>query len=224
MVGGAKRSEGALAPLGGRDRAGDRGVALIRPRGPHRLRAATCLALLTCAIAAFPASAITGTVVDAGKNAVKGARVCYLSADVELLCVETDEVGFYELPDSGLDRIRLTAAGFLPRVLAAVDHASPIVLERSATLLVRLRDVATGEQIRSGEVFVITPSGRRLGPFPSNLAGVRVRGLEPGSVRIDARAEGYEQRDVRPVDLVEGEEAEVTVEMTPASPERDGTE
>jgi hypothetical protein len=140
-----------------------------------------------------------------------------------VFCAETNSAGFYDLPDSELDRIQLSAAGYLPRVLAAVEHDAPVVLRRAATLLVRLEDTATAEGLSGGEVFVTTPSGRRLGPFPASAAGVRVRSLEPGTIRITASAEGYEQQGDDSAELVAGEETTVTVEMqqvdkTPGQP------
>lgn len=184
--------------------------------------------MLAWAGTVLPALAISGTVVDRRQSPIEGARVCYLSADVEVFCAGTDSAGFYELPDSELDRIRLSAPGYLPRVLAAVEHEAPIVLQRAATLLVRLEDAATAERLSGGEVHVTTPSGRRLGPFPVSAAGVRVRSLEPGTIRITASAEGYEQAGDRSAELVAGEETAVTVgmrqvEQAPAKPSGGGT-
>jgi hypothetical protein len=181
---------------------------------PAPLRAATLVALVL--LSATPCFlAISGTVVDGESHPLAGAHVCYLSADVDLLCVETDEAGYYDLPDSKLDRIRLRAPGFLSRVVAATDHDTAIVLERAATLLVRMVDAATGEPLSGGEVFVTASTGRRLGPFPVNAAGVRVRSLEPGSVRVTAASEGYEQHGEVAAKLVGGEESTVSVKMDP---------
>lgn len=176
------------------------------------LQAGLAVAIVLLSVA--PVLAISGTVVDPQGKALGGASVCYLSADVELLCVETDEAGYYELPDSELDRIRLSLAGFLPRVLAAVEHEAPIALEPSATLLVRLQDATDGKALGAGEIYVFAPTGRRLGPFPTNVSGVRVRSLRPGTVRISAEVAGYEPLRDHAAELVGGEETEVVVKMT----------
>ncbi len=157
--------------------------------------------------------------VDSERNPIEGARVCYLSGDIDLLCVDTDAGGYYELPDTELDRIRFSAEGFLIKILAAVDHPAPIVLGRSAALLVRVKDRDSDENVGGGEVFVFVATGRRLGPFPVTRGGVRVRGLEPGNVRIQARVEGYEQEGPVEARLLAGEEvnAEVRIVSTAKS-------
>ncbi len=166
-------------------------------------------------VAALPAAAITGTVVDSENNPIVGAHVCYLTGGVELLCVQTDSKGLYDLPTSKQDRIRIRKKGYLPKTLAAVDHEQPIVLELAATLLVVLEDARTGERIPEGEIVVVESSGRKRGPFPSRAAGVRVNSLLPGEVSLVSRAEGYDDKVSRLVLLKAGEETSVTVALDP---------
>jgi hypothetical protein len=177
--------------------------------------------------ATLPAAAITGTVVDGDNKPIVGAHVCYLTGGVELLCLQTDSNGFYDLPTSEQDRIRIRMKGYLPRTLAAVDHDRPIVLDRAATLLVVLEDAETGERIPQGEVIVIESSGRQRGPFPAGAAGVRVRSLPPGPISLVSRAKGYDEKVFRLLVLEAGEETAVTVELAPVGapqPEPSATE
>lgn len=163
----------------------------------------------------LPAAAITGTVVDADDEPIVGAHVCYLTAGAELLCLQTNSSGFYDLPNSRQDRIRIRKKGYLPKTLAAVDHEQPIVLELAATLLVVLQDAETGERVPEGEIVVVESSGRKRGPFPSRSAGVRVRSLPPGPISLVSRAKGYDDNVFRLLVLKAGEETGITVELAP---------
>ena len=95
------------------------------------------------------------------------------------------------------------------------EAVKPAVLQLGATLLVRLVDVSTGERVTEGEIEVLFPSGRRKGPFPANAAGVRVRSLEPGPVRVVARTVGYLQEHPVSVLLEAGKQAELVLELRP---------
>jgi hypothetical protein len=165
--------------------------------------------------------------VDGDNNPIVGARVCYLAGGVEILCLQTDSKGFYDLPTSKQDRIRIRKQGYIPKTLAAVDHEQPIVLDPAAILLVVMEDAETGERIPEGEIVVVESSGRKRGPFPSRTAGVRVRSLPPGPVSLVSRAKGYEEKIFRLLVLEAGRETSITVELTPVErqqPESSATE
>lgn len=202
MVRRTQGAEGQVVPLRRRHRAIHGGISL------------SCAAAVLL-ISIFPAAAITGTVVDGGKDPIVGAHVCYMTGGVELLCLQTDSKGFYDLPTSEQDRIRIRKKGFLPKTLAAVDHEQPIVLDPAATLLVVLEDAETGERIPEGEIVVVESSGRKRGPFPSRTAGVRVNSLQPGEISLVSMAKGYDDKVSRLIVLKAGEETSVTVELAP---------
>jgi hypothetical protein len=177
--------------------------------------AATALA----AIVASPALAVTGTVADTEGEPIDRARVCHLQLESgrEIYCVDTDERGRFEIVDSEVNELRISAPGFFPETVPASGHHA-IVLEQSPTLLVRLVDATTRESIEEGEVFVIYPSAKKKGPFPANRAGVRItRVLQPGEVRLLASADGYEPSEPLSVTLERGKESEATLELRPRS-------
>ena len=99
----------------------------------------TALIVLAGLVAGSAAWALTGTVVAPDKTPLKGVRVCYLLGSTESLCAETDKRGFFELPDSRIDRVRLTADGFMPLTVAAVTQNVPLILDHAASILVRLK-------------------------------------------------------------------------------------
>jgi hypothetical protein len=143
--------------------------------------------------------------------------VCHFEeqANLEQLCVSTDGAGGFELFDAEYMSIRIGAAGYFPQVVEAQGHQE-IVLERSPTLTVRLIDASSRKPIDSGEVFVVYPSAKKKGPFPTNRAGVRItRILQPGEVRLIARADGYEDSDPYRIELERGGESEATLELRP---------
>jgi len=171
--------------------------------------------LLLCGAALLHCSAalaLTGTVVDHHGEPIEGARVCYFVETVEELCSQTTAAGYFELPDSRLDTIRVVAAGYLPKKLPAVEQEAPIALQPAAAILVRLVDAGTGEGIADGRVEILHASGA-LRSFPSNRAGVRVRSYEPGLVTVTGRAEGYRPAQPMRVELEAGRETEVEIRM-----------
>jgi hypothetical protein len=177
------------------------------------------LAALAFAASLPAAASVEGTVVDEDNEPIKGARVCYLEEGAELLCVETDKQGRYALLDSRLDTVRAHAPRYLPVTFSAVDQQAPVVLRRAPALLVRLVDGASGEPIAKGEVFVTFSSGKEMGPFPANAAGVRIRRLiTAGEVRVLGKAEGYRDAKPQAVTLVAGEESEVVLELEADGP------
>ena len=113
-----------------------------------------------------PVLAISGQVVDPTGKPVKGARACLVLADREGLCAKTDEVGYYRLPDSNVSKVRISAADFLPSMVAAVDLDRAIVLDRAASLRARLLDDASGESVAGGNLSLSYKTGRKRGPFP----------------------------------------------------------
>jgi hypothetical protein len=171
------------------------------------------------AVVASPALAVTGTVTDVAGEPIEDARVCHLQLETgrEIYCVGTDEEGGFEVVDSGVNDLRISAEGYFPESVPATGH-HVIVLELSPTLLVRLVDATTREPIAKGEVFVIYPSAKKKGPFPANRAGVRItRVLRPGEVRLLALADGYEPGGPLSVTLEAGKESEATLELRPSS-------
>jgi len=171
--------------------------------------------LLVCTVAlaaSLPALALTGTVVDERGEPIEGARVCYVVDSIEELCSLTTAVGYFELPDSRLDTIRVVAAGYLPRKLAAVEQEGPIALRAAAAIVVRLIDAETGEGIADGKVEILHSSGE-LRRFPTGRAGVRVRTYEPGLVTVTGQADGYLPAPPQRVELKAGAESEVEIRM-----------
>jgi hypothetical protein len=168
--------------------------------------------------ATAPALATGGRVVDTEGNPVGSGKACLLVAGREGMCSDLDSQGRYTLPEASVPSLRIVSPGYLPKVIAAVDQESPIVLDRAASLRVRLRDAATGQPIPKGEVLLVTPSGQRAGPFPANAAGVRVATLPPGLVLPTGRAAGYEDGSGVAVDLVAGRESDVTLDLRPLTP------
>jgi hypothetical protein len=172
----------------------------------------------TCAlITGSSALAVTGTVKDTEGRPIANARVCHFQTEtsLEIYCVGSDARGHFEIVDSKVNQLRVSAVGYFPETVpASGDHA--IVLKRSPTLLVRLVDAFTQEPLAKGEVFVIYPSAKKKGPFPTNRAGVRIaRVLQPGEVRLIAHAEGYAPSDPFALTLEPGKQSEATLELQP---------
>jgi hypothetical protein len=157
--------------------------------------------------------AMSGTVVDRLGAPLEGAEACLISRGAPLLCVATDANGFWRLPDTAGDAVRVTKAGYLPGEAAAVSQAAPIVLDRAATLLVRVVDGA-GKPIEKGTLTVVYASGRKVGPLPFNRAGMRTPSLAPGAVRVIAEAEGCDLAAPASLTLEAGAEHEAVVTMT----------
>jgi hypothetical protein len=174
-------------------------------------------------VAPLPALALSGTVHDEDDEPIEGAQVCYHVVGVDELCVKTNADGFFNLMDSSIDRIRVRADGYIPRVLPAVSPSEPIILARAATLLVHVVDVDTGEGIADATGTLSYPSGR-LRRFVTNRAGARLRSLDPGRVRVTARAAGYLSSEPQAVRLVAGEEAELTIRLRADSSEQEPVE
>ncbi len=164
------------------------------------------------------AAAASGVVVDPEGRPIAGARACILvGGELEGLCVETDEHGAYRLMPTTLPAVRISAKGYLPLKVAAVDQAAPIVLRRAAWLWVRLRDARTGEPIPRGEVLVTYSTGARKGPVQANAAGVRLP-LEPGEVVVTGKAEGYRDGRAGPAVIEGGRQTEVVVDLEHGGP------
>ena len=173
----------------------------------------------------LPAAAITGKVVDPDGKPIAGANACLIVDGALGLCVETNAEGMFDLVDSDVPRLRVSAAGFLSRYLPAVTHEEPIELTLGATLRVKLIDASTGEPLEEGTVVLDFPSGRRLGPYPVNRAGFVIRPVRPEEVMVTAQADGYRPAAGRNVRLTGGEESAVTIELEPVaeSPDREAS-
>jgi hypothetical protein len=132
---------------------------------------------------------------------------------VELLCVETDEDGRYDVMDGQVGTVRVLAPGFFPEIVPSQGH-QVVTLRRSPELLAKAVDAVSGEPIDKCEIWVVYPSAKKKGPFPTTPKGVLVRRiLEPGKVRVFGRAEGYEDSEAVEVELKPGKQAEATVEL-----------
>jgi hypothetical protein len=173
--------------------------------------AAAFLAMVS--LAAIPARAASGRVVDKAGKPVVDARACIMVAGAEGLCVQTDESGYFSLPNIRATDMRIVAAGFLPRTVAAVDQEAPIALDPAASLRARVLDAATGRPILKAEVRIAYASGVQKGPFPTNAAGVRVNALPPGEVVPSAKAAGYRDKSGTVVPLVAGKETVVELRL-----------
>ena len=162
-----------------------------------------------------PVMAASGQVVDPTGKSIEGARACLMVAGREGLCTETDEVGYYLLPDNRALKLRISADGFLPLTLAAVDQSRAIVLDRAASLRLRLLDSASGETIPDGKFTVAYKTGRQVGPLPTNAAGLLIRTLHPGEVVVRAEAEGYEKSQGQTVSLEPGKQHKLVLRLVP---------
>lgn len=180
-----------------------------------RLLAAPAL-LVSLGLLGSPALGATGHVVDPDGKPVPGARACLMVAGSEGLCSVTDASGYYGLPDSSVPWVRIVAKGFLPKQVSAVDQESPIALERAATLRVRVADAATGAALAKGQVFILYPSGKKIGPLPINAMGVQISSLEPGEIVVQASSPGHSEGRSETVRLHGGEEREVVIKLASA--------
>lgn len=162
--------------------------------------------------AAAPAAATSGRVADPAGNPVEGARACIVADGAEGVCSETDAAGWYRLPDTKLPKVRISARGYLPRIVAAVDQEI-VVLKPSAALRARLLDAGSGEPIARGELTLASPSGRKTGPFPVNAAGLQVATVAPGRFVPTGRAPGYRDQVGAEVELLPGKETEIVLRL-----------
>jgi len=182
---------------------------------PRRRLAAAWLLLACCAPAL---ASVTGRVVDEDGRAVIGARVCYFEQNVEQLCSQTVAEGRFELMSSRLETIRVVQQGFTPTTASVGQLDKPIVLERGSALLIELRDAETGEPIPVGSVELVWPTGRKLGPFPTNRGGVRVGSLPRGVVLVTGMAEGYAVSSAAFVELEVGKESTAVIDLRRDAP------
>jgi hypothetical protein len=184
--------------------------------GAEKMRFAALRPIAGCVVlvASIGSSeATSGHVVDPDGKPVAGAKACLLYSGAEGFCTLTDDAGYFDLPDTTVPWARVSAAGFLPRQVAAVEHEAPIALDRAAVLLVRLVDGATGAAIPAGHVYLIDSSGQKKGPLPANAAGVRVSSLEPGEVVVQGAAPGHSDRKSGTIRLQAGEEKEIVLKL-----------
>jgi len=183
------------------------------PRAVH----GTALTLLAVALgppaSAAPGVSPSGVVVDPDGKPVVEAKACLIVGGAEGLCDRTGVDGRYALPASGALTVRIAASGFLPVSVAAVPQQSPIVLERAAALVVLVLDAATGEGVPA-EVTLVYATGRQLGPFPANRAGLALKTLPGGEVRVVAKAKGYADGHGEALTLTRGQRAEARVLLT----------
>ena len=166
-------------------------------------------------LAAFlPAAATAGRVADREGKPIADARACIQVEGGEGICANTDATGWYRLPETTLPKLRISAPGYLPRVVAAVDQEGVIVLERAAALRALLLDAATGQPIAKGELVLASASGRKTGPFPVNASGLKVATVAPGRVVPTGRADGYRDAVGPEVELRPGTETEIVLRLT----------
>ncbi|HKQ62150.1 MAG TPA: carboxypeptidase-like regulatory domain-containing protein [Candidatus Polarisedimenticolaceae bacterium] len=159
------------------------------------------------------------TVLDAQGQPLAGARVCYAEGPLEVLCVESDAAGHYELPaEDRVSSIRASKSGYLTQTIPSSERVRPIVMRAAAALWVRLKNAATGEPIPRGELDLAFASGKKNGPFPVNRNGVRIGSLPAENVALTARAEGFAAAAPRTLQLAAGEETTVELELQPQPP------
>jgi len=177
--------------------------------------------LLTLLLSGLFTAALAGDgfVVNEKQEPIEGARVCYFVDNIELICSLTDEKGRYELPVSRTDTIRAHAEGYNPRTFSAAAEQGAVILKRAPVLNVRLVDRASGDRLEKAEVMINYPSGKELGPFPANKAGLRIRrGLLAGEIRVIGKADGFLNSDPVAVILKAGEQTDVTLKLTAIDP------
>jgi hypothetical protein len=174
------------------------------------------LLLITAVLLAFQAKAqATGQVVGADGKPIAGVDVCTLKNDERTNCVQSDEKGFYRMEHPASPLVYLMVKGYASKSVASAPQNEPIVLERVASLLVHVVDASTGEPIAKGTVTVNLPTGKKIGSaVPFNRAGVRMSTLAPGETLVRANADGYESGGPVVVQLVGGQEKELTVPLT----------
>jgi len=190
---------------------------------PYRIRQLFVLGSLTVS-AWLPAAALTGKVVDVEGKPIANANACLIVDGVPGFCSTTDENGNFDLVDTEVSRMRVSAQDYQPKYMPAVTQEKPIVLRRAAWIHVRLVDSATGEPVATGKVTLTYPSGVRKGPFPVNRAGVRVGHLPAGEVVVTVEADGYRHAEGRSASLVAGEESAMTVQLEPLEEDSDNPE
>lgn len=167
--------------------------------------------LLLSLLSATATLASSGTVIDQQGNLLAGVRVCYVAGEVEQLCVTTEEDGAWQLPNSGVDTVRLSLAGFLPKKISSLPRAEAVILAPAAVLVIQFEG-PNGKPLANGQAEIVRPSGRKIGPFPiSREAGTRIRSLEPGPVVILGRSDGLEAASSSQTELVAGEQTTIVV-------------
>lgn len=189
----------------------------------QRIRQCFVLAFLT-SLAWLPATALSGKVVDVDGKPIASANACLIVDGVPGFCSTTDENGEFDLVDTDVIRMRISARDFQPKYLPAVTQEEPIVLRRAAWIHVRLVDSASGEPVATGKITLTYPSGLQKGPFPVNRLGVRVGQLPAGEVVVSVEADGYRPADGPSAKLVAGEESTVTVQLEPLEESPDNPE
>src|SRR5262245_60666192 len=173
--------------------------------------------LLTLVLSSSFAAAVSGRVAGPDGKPFPGARACIQVQNGEGICATTDAEGWYRLPETTLPGVRITAAGYLPQSVAAVDQEGIIVLARAAALRARLLDAESGEPIAKGELILASPSGHKRGPFPINGAGLKVATLAPGRVIPRGSAPGYRDAVGQEVELRAGTETEIVLRLSRAT-------
>ena len=175
-----------------------------------------CLAAIASLLLSLPAMAeATGKVVGADGAPVVGADVCIYRNGQKLDCVTTDGFGKYRMENPLLPNLLIQAKGFTTKMVTAEPQKEPIVLIRTATLLVKVVDAATREPIAKGSVSISLPSGKKVGsPVPFNRAGVRLSTLAAGEAMVRTESDGYEPGGPLVVDLLAGEEQTLVIPMT----------
>jgi len=174
------------------------------------------------------AAAVSGTVL-AGPSGVvvnsrffplPGARACLVEGDQTGPCILTDGGGEYYLPDSGMTRVRITLAGYLPVEVPAVDQVNPVMMEQAAVLMLNVVHETTRESLSVGEFWITGTGGDRIGPFPVSAAGTLIKSLRPGQIAIRVEAAGFSQEKPVWAELYAGSETRVEVPLVPVSSAR----
>jgi hypothetical protein len=178
------------------------------------MRKPTVLIVIVVLSAGQAWGSATGRIVGPDGSPVRNAQVCEVLIGSPEHCIAVGADGVYRIDSPLKSTLIVRATGFVAQVVDAAPLTTPVVLQRAASLLVRVVDSGTGLPVASGKVRIDSPSGRRIGDFvPFNKSGVRISTLDPGDVFVRAEAEGYGPGGPVPVTLVAGEERSIKVSL-----------
>lgn len=169
------------------------------------------------ALAVAPLYALDGVLQDEDGKGIPNAHACLVSEGLEVFCTKSGEEGRFKLPDAPAPTLRIQALGFQKIEIPAEVPEKPLVMKRAATLMLHVVDAETGEPLERAQVWLRRADGSRRGPAPVNRHGLRLGTLDPGFVRIEVEAGGYEQEWPGETMLVAGKTIEKTIKLKPVA-------